>query len=123
MGYSGEFVSWKYDKAEQAALVLLRLTRGLDGKVLDHAVVSSVLYAAIQKPDGEVFAAIVPFELVKRGSAWELLYEMDSETVGPCDVKCPVRILNMLSPTCEEYAIKWREKCRARTKNRQTNNK
>lgn len=123
MGYSGEFVSWKYDKKEQADLVLLRLTRGLDGKVLDNAVVSSVLYAAIQKPDGEVFAAIVPFELVKRGSAWELLYDMESETVGPCDVKCPARILNMLSPTRSEYAINWREKCRSRIKNRRTNNK
>ncbi len=116
MGYSGEMVSWKYDKTEQEALVLLRLTRGLNGKVLDHAVVSSVLYAAIESPTGEVFAAVIPFELARKDGGWELLYDMMSETVGPCEQKCPARILNMLSPTTEEYAINWREKCRTRTK-------
>lgn len=112
MGYSGEMLSWKYDKKEQADLVLLRLTRGLNGKILDHAVVSSVLYAAIENPDGDVFAAVAPFEVVKRGSGWELLYNIMSEYVGPCEQKCPARILNVLTPTTEEYAINWREKCK-----------
>jgi hypothetical protein len=34
------------------------------------------------------------------------------ETMGPYYTNCPNKILDMLSPTDNEYAIKWRNKCR-----------
>ena len=36
--------------------------------------------------------------------------EMD-ECVGPCEANAPLKLINMLSPTTAEWAIKWREKC------------
>lgn len=36
-----------------------------------------------------------------------------SEASGPCEDRCPASILSLLSPTSDEYAIKWRERCRA----------
>lgn len=38
-------------------------------------------------------------------------YKDMDETVGPCYYDCPKSILDILSPTDSEYAIKWREKC------------
>ncbi len=36
-----------------------------------------------------------------------------TETMGPYNYGCPARILDLLSPTDNEYALAWREKCRA----------
>lgn len=34
------------------------------------------------------------------------------ETMGPMDIKCPEKILDLLTPTDNEYAQRWRENCR-----------
>lgn len=33
--------------------------------------------------------------------------------MGPCEAECPVAILDLLTPTDAEYAVAWRERCRA----------
>lgn len=45
-------------------------------------------------------------------------YKDVSEEMGPVEDECPERILDMLSETTYEYALSWRERCRARTQRR-----
>ncbi len=33
--------------------------------------------------------------------------------MGPCECDCPEQILNLLTPTTQEYALQWRVRCRA----------
>ena len=33
------------------------------------------------------------------------------ETCGPCECDCPEKILKLLTPTTNEYALRWRESC------------
>ena len=39
-------------------------------------------------------------------------YKDMDEGMGPYSYNCPAEILDMLTPTDNEYALKWREKCR-----------
>jgi hypothetical protein len=41
-------------------------------------------------------------------------YKDMEESMGPCEAECPERILNKLTPTTNEHALEWRERCRAR---------
>jgi hypothetical protein len=78
-------------------------------KVLATARKGGVIYAAFEKPDGEVFAFVSPFS----ASRGEFIYKMQSEEMGPCDAQCPAKILDMLTPTDDTYSNEWRAKCRA----------
>ena len=40
-------------------------------------------------------------------------YKDMDETMGPCEAECPAAILDLLTPTASEYALAWRERCRA----------
>ena len=40
-------------------------------------------------------------------------YKDMDETMGPCEADCPAAILDLLTPTASEYALRWRERCRA----------
>lgn len=56
-----------------------------------------------------VFAAV--FLTRSEGGAWGFK-DMD-ECMGPGMSEAPLAILDLLSPTSSEYALKWRERCRA----------
>ena len=80
----------------------------------------STIYAAIRdlKTD-EIFGAVVtthcindPFE------PWNFGYNAYHESVGPCSYDCPDSILNLLTPTEDESANKWRNRCRLRNQNK-----
>lgn len=85
--------------------------------VLDSAVVKfRTFYAAMERIDKvtgerEVWAAV--YLLSHRPKAehnfgWK---DMD-ETCGPCEAECPERILDLLTPTENQYANDWRARCR-----------
>ena len=40
-------------------------------------------------------------------------YKDMDETMGPCEAQCPPAILDLLTPTTNDYALAWRERCRA----------
>ncbi|MEP9404283.1 DUF6927 domain-containing protein [Sphingomonas silueang] len=40
-------------------------------------------------------------------------YKDMDETMGPCEAECPERILSLLTPTDNEYALQWRRRCLA----------
>lgn len=45
-------------------------------------------------------------------------YKNMTENAGPCSDECPDRILRLLSPTEDEGALDWRERCRTRLRQR-----
>ncbi len=87
-------------------------------EVLKSSMHGSVYYAAVRRtrPDGEsyVFGAVC-LTSVDRG---EFYYKDMDESMGPGCYDCPVSILNMLSPTDNEWALAWRAACRERAKNK-----
>lgn len=74
-------------------------------------------YAAVrvgegQENAGEVFALVVLYRPAPN-SYYNLTYKVLDETVGPTAQHAPASVLDLLTPTEHEYAVKWREACRA----------
>ena len=79
----------------------------LNGEVIDHVVVGSVIYVAVRRSDVGVYGIVV--RTWKANDYWT--YSIISEDAGPLDAKCPSRILKLLSPTTSPRARAWREEC------------
>lgn len=86
-------------------------------RALADAFVGSTWYAAVEDitPQGaqHVWAAVF---LVKRGKAFG--YKDMCESMGPCEDRCPKRILDLLTPLDDTYphvgyAADWRARCRS----------
>lgn len=54
------------------------------------------------------FAAV--FLTTRQGGGWG--YKDMDETMGPNEAQAPLKLLDLLSPTTSEWALKWRQKCR-----------
>jgi Domain of unknown function (DUF6927) len=82
-----------------------------DGQILDCATVSNTFYAAVRDhADGKVWALVVLMQRVR--GEFNFCYKELDEAMGPAEDRCPVRILDLLSPTSNEYAVEWRARCR-----------
>lgn len=81
-------------------------------QVLRSTMVGSVYYAAVQSnKSGQVFAVICLTSSDRR-NGYNFGYKDMDETEGPCECKCPIAILNLLTDTDNEYANDWRKRCR-----------
>lgn len=73
------------------------------------------VYAAVKriKPDGTtyVFASVI-LTSTNLKDYYNFSYKDIDESCGPCESECPASILNILSPTENQYANEWRERCR-----------
>ena len=84
-------------------------------QVLRSTVIGNVYYAAVHAWDtktgkDEVFAAICPVKIL-RYEYENFGYRMMDETEGPRECACPTYILNLLTPTTNEHALAWRQRC------------
>lgn len=90
-------------------------------EVLKSSMHGSTWYAAVRRtrPSGEsyVFGAVC-LTSVDSGDYYNFSYKDMDESMGPCSYDCPISILDLLSPTKDESALAWRERCRAKAKNR-----
>ncbi len=94
-----------------------------NSKVLKSSMVGKTYYAAVEQilhlDDGDkkrdVFALICLTNHTPSGGRDGLVfgYKDMTERMGPVEAQCPVSILDLLMPTTSEYALEWREKCRA----------
>ena len=88
-------------------------TDNVKSTVLDYAVCKrTTLYVAVERIIKEtnervVTAAIVLFNFNKK----EYGYKDMDETMGPYNYDCPIRIINLLTPTTNEFALEWRKGC------------
>lgn len=83
------------------------------GEFLATATVGGTFYAAARtkaEPD-KVFALVILTRWVPKDQ-YNFGYKDMDETMGPNEAKAPAKILDLLSPTDSEYAIKWRARCR-----------
>lgn len=81
--------------------------QGLD--IIDFALRSNAAYAAIRR-DGKVEAAVIKYNKEGDSITTKVMHECEM----PYYFDCPKRILNKLSPTLNQHAIEWRERCKAK---------
>lgn len=88
-------------------------------EVLKSTMVGSTYYAAVKRTkfatetkteSSYVFAAVF-LTSVNNKDYCNFAYKDMDETMGPYQYGCPKSILDLLSPTDNEYAKKWREGC------------
>lgn len=135
--YADYYKNGKIDrKAECDAYFMDSLNKGLY-KVLKSSMVGTVYYAAIQNQvkyvgkdelgngiyanlsenEKETWAAI--FLTQTQGNIF--YYKDMDETCLPGYYDCPKGILDLLSPTDNEYALEWRKKCRENKEKKKNN--
>lgn len=85
------------------------------GKVLKSTMKGSVYYGAYEwtnKKTNEVKnIGIVILTSSDRVHGWNFGYKDMTESMGPNYYECPKSIIDLLSPTDNEYALEWRKKC------------
>jgi len=80
--------------------------------VLKSVMVGTEHYAAIRNEHtGAVVAAVTVTSSDIKGSGFNFGYKGALETCGPNEIRCPLSILKMLTPTEDEFAARWRKKC------------
>ena len=80
--------------------------------VVKSTMLGVVYYAAIRNEKiGSITASVILTSSDKKGSGFNFGYKSMSEEMGPNESRCPKSILKLLTPTDDEYAIKWRERC------------
>jgi len=85
---------------------------GKNYQVLKSSMVGSTYYGALKNVQtGVVFCAVI-LTSTKTYNGFNLSYKDMTEDEGPCERKCPMGILNLLTPTDNQYAIEWRNACR-----------
>lgn len=123
-------------KAECDAYFMEGLNRGYY-EVVKSTMVGSTYYAAVKplkqyrrdnriikipEKDQKVFG-VVFLTSCDMKDFYNFSYKEMDESVGPCYYDCPASILKLLSPTDNDYANKWRQKCWEQIeKNKKNNN-
>ena len=85
-------------------------------EVLKSSMVGSTYYAAVKsynKTNGyERVCAAICLTSTNAKDYYNFAYKDMDETCGPYKYDCPKGILDMLTPTDNEYALEWRKACR-----------
>lgn len=114
MGWTGGQLQEPF--SAEAALRFELPTMMGEGRLVDCAMVKAdahsdythVIYAACREDANEVFGLVLLVHIAQR----EIATKPITEEMGPNEDECPAHILDLLTPTDREYAIKWRERCR-----------
>lgn len=80
-------------------------------EIIKGSFVGSTWYGAV-KHNNEIFGCVARTSVRKEGYGHWFGYKLMDETEGPYYFDCPVSILNLLTPTDNEIANEWRNKCR-----------
>lgn len=85
--------------------------------VLDSALVGSTVYLAVHHEDkSKGIDLVYGVVILTRYEDHEFMTKPIGEDSGPYSYDCPRRILKLLSPTDNEYALQWRSLCEKRHK-------
>ena len=93
-------------------------------RVLDSALVNlSTFYAAVEKinkatGERQVWAAVILVRHYPKNPYYNFGWKDMDESCGPYETNCPERILKLLTPTDNEYALGWRKACWANIEKR-----
>lgn len=89
--------------------IVLALGREFAPRVIDTAHCRGIIYAAILSSDGYGVSGLV---LLTERRDGRLFTKPIPEDMGPVEDGCPARILRLLTPTSNENARGWRDRCR-----------
>lgn len=89
--------------------IVLALGREFASRVVDTARCRGIIYAAIRSSDGYGVSGLVLLTVRRDG---RLFTKPIPEDMGPAEDGCPARILRLLTPTSNENARGWRDRCR-----------
>lgn len=89
------------------------------GKVIACYSKLNVAYIAYETKQKEVIAIVC---LLHRKNGYFGYKDMD-ETMGPFSYDAPAKLLNILTPTTNEWALQWRMKCQENLKKRKNRKK
>lgn len=113
MGWTGCFIDCPKTKEERIREALRQ--EGYHAEdIVDMALVGTVLYMAVRLQNGIVYGTVLLTNYDRYRQ--EFYTKVIGEDMGPCEIDCPKRILDKLSPTDNEYAITWRDRCDAKRK-------
>lgn len=85
---------------------------GTYGKILDCKSTINTAYIAYETGNSEKSEVIgIVCLLNRRKEYYNFGYKDMDESMGPNEDHCPVSILNLLSPTTNEWANEWRARC------------
>ncbi|MEM4058437.1 MAG: hypothetical protein QXZ12_06920 [Thermoplasmata archaeon] len=82
-------------------------------KIVAKRIYNNEAYIAYRHDDKTIICIVVIFEHNRYG----LLGKIMDENMGPYNYKCPQKILDLLTPTTNTYALKFRERCEKYNKN------
>lgn len=85
-------------------------------EILDEAFVNRVYYAAIKDNRTNEVWALICMTGTSTTDYYNFGYKDMDEFMGPYNYDCPDHILDLLTPTDDEWANRWREKCRERNR-------
>lgn len=80
-------------------------------KVIKSVMVGNTYYAALKVLDNNSVIGAVVLTSSDRKNGFNFGYKVMTEDHGPVEDKCPVSILKLLTPTDNEYAKGWRDRC------------
>lgn len=115
MGWTGVFINKNVTPRKAIEDEIKRILRK-EFELLKIVGKGSTYYCAIKdKTYNEVFGMVIPTSVSTKHCPYyqyELIYKTIGEQSGPFYYDCPKSILNLLSPTEDDEANKWRAKCR-----------
>ena len=76
-----------------------------------YAAVKKTRFATETEPEKSIVFAAIVLTSVNTKDYYNFAYKDMDETCGPCEYKCPKYILDLLSPTNNQYANEWRQNC------------
>lgn len=77
------------------------------------------IYESVPENERKTWAAVFLTSVDSR-DYFNFSYKDMDESMGPCECDCPLSILNMLSPTEDEWALAWRQRCREKAQDKNT---
>ena len=87
----------------------------IEAKIIDYSIKGNTIYLARQlsneKTGHKEVYAIVCLCSINNKEYFNFGYKDMEESMIPCTYDCPKRILNLLTPTDNEFANEWRKKC------------
>lgn len=104
MGWTSYHVSGRIDKKKEAE-------KQLSCKVVKSAVKGNTWYGACELGDGQIIGAVILMHTNSK-DYYNFSYKIVEESMGPCESECPESILKLLTPTENEWANQWRDRCR-----------
>lgn len=119
-------MSWEFD-SKLPSDIKVWLTEQLSGPnstVLAMHVEEKEAYAAVEdrRSDGTSrVVGVVALMKLSNKQADHFYYRIMPEDVGPIADSCPKQILDLLTPTDDEFALDWRRRCESRHQHPGTN--